>query len=316
MSHNKCAQMRRGQPNHLACDGFALLIVIVLLALLSVGLARATRTCLGAVVSADAREAELRTRWLVRSADDLLLEAEALIAFQDESYRSGQVQFVWDASTTRIDLTIADEHAKADLNELWSRLDPDQFRENLRDFAGRTRITADSTLRIEPRPLTEFHLRAAGLNTESKHWPTFGSLHQVFETEDPATIAKLWWMGDGQTPPWSELFTLSGGRTRLDRASVQALELTLGDILDHRHIDALLTERASDTAPTDATALVDRMQLNAAQRRSIRNRVSDRSHQYSVTLTIDDGRRTYCRTRYSNGKLLMGAFPSEVHHAN
>lgn len=303
--------MSRHRPLDARHRGYVLLLTLVLLAMMAASLAAVARRSVQASLDATQLEREAQQRWLHRSAEGLLPYVDAML---QEAYPTvdqdnlGSAQFptplnpagsgVWHGTLNlghhHVELTLADEQAKANLNALWTRLGPETFFGRWPGWC----VAAGGTGLTRPRPITAFETTAAGLDDDT--WPTFLAYEQLFTS---ASIHR--WVNDAApgTPLVNPLnhFTLWGpGTMRVQRASLAASHATLSPLLADDQIETLrrlgrITPDAPEAPDAPDSPQTSQLDLTERQRQALPNLIAGNSQAFSVRITLEDGRKRTTR---------------------
>ena len=267
--------------------GYVLLLTLVLLAMVAAGLAGVARRSHQASLEANRFEQSLQRKWLERSTETLLDDADALLEYANRELPRavGNHTLDFDLGHHRIEMDLSDEQAKANINALWSRSDPSVVRATVQELLAKT----GSVEQLELRPLGEFETVAAGSRIE---WPSFISYEQAIPPEQ--LRVQLGSSSDERRT--MDVLTLWGdGRLRIDRAEPEVLHAVLFPLLSPPQIESLAEATATKNVPKSGDPLSmasgGTLELTDRQREALLTLITQDSACFSVRLRIDDSRR-------------------------
>jgi len=285
--------MKNYHPPHHS-RGYVLLLTLVLLAMVATSLAAVARRSFAASIDATRLEREAQRHWLRVSAENLLPQLENILsspfdssaALPDSSITketsNASVSLNLDLGHHKLRLTLADEQAKANLNALWSRHDPNVVSAKVSVLLA----SLGSSDPVALRALGSFEATAAGSQTD---WPTFVAFEQIL----PPEVLKAHLKGDDGTASLLNAVTLWGdGRLHAQAAGRPALDAVLTPLLSLGQVDEFERIRVESGAEANAISLND-LGLTDRQREQLAGLVTSTPLCHSVRLRFDDSRRTY-----------------------
>jgi type II secretory pathway component PulK len=289
--------------------GYVLILTMGLLVLASTLLVGVGRASVNHALAARTAADELQRRWAIASCRTLVLPTIEQILRTQETQRK---QPTASARTTirlgglALELTVADEQAKANVNQLLVRENISDAQTRLREALVGSGVAAKVRLRplfaAEGAPTTGPTTAAA---TTQPARQLIGGFGQVFDDLPPDLLL------GGRNAPAQSLTCWGGGKINIRRAPVAALTLALDGQLSGAEMtqllearDAYWTEQARakstpstlpTTAPatTQAATLVDRLlaQANIDPQRGLP--LTDTSMSHSLWIVASDGRRQW-----------------------
>lgn len=275
--------------------GFMLLLTLVLLTIVAVGSAQIARRSLQQATVAVRAEEDLQRRWLVRTAEDVLLpRADAAIEASNEKEPAGgdglteAVRRV-DVGGYEVELRFTDEQAKINANVLLERMGRRAAQQRLATLIRQAGIDG----RVELRPLSKLDRELQGARAD---WPALASFDQILAASGSTARAEL--PGAGAELPGAGAgagVTLWGdGRVNVRRASRGVLEAALAPELGPYEIDRLLTLRREE--PDERLAQwLSRLELSRRQRDELEDRLTETSRYFGLGITIHGEHRAWRR---------------------
>lgn len=261
-------------------SGYVLLMTLALLVVVVLSQAGLARHSLQLALEANQAQSDLQRRWGATSCRNLLLpQAESIFnACEDETAERRprwpapyQVHATAKLGEFDVQLTLADEDAKTNLNSIYAKK-PADVSLALVDVA-------QSGLVPELRPDLS---REAKLRRRS-----FGSWGNVFPVASTLSDPEGW---DRLGQVAQELTCWGDGKPNIRRASDQTLKRAITTVSGGAVAQHVLEARRSvedDLLLTDLLATLD---LKRAEQIKIRSVLSDRSSCYSLSLALGDGR--------------------------
>jgi len=296
------ASRGRGGQSESTRRAYALLLTLILLAVVATGIAVVAGRSFRASLHATGQQRQIQQKWLASSARGLLAGvdralAERAVALTGESgiipiasEVPGLIRQTFDLGHHRLEVTLADEQAKANLNDLYRRYDRSGLVTKLQDL---TLSTGGSGALPDPRPVDRFASDAAESDVA---WPPFVWFDQLYAREDRSDETAVLHEG------LMDHATLWGdGRIRADRAGRAALHAVLTPLLSEGQVGRLVRGDLEAVSGTQATGRPGGLlNLSDRQRAGLAERLTEASQTFSVRLTLDNGRR-------GRGVLLIGA---------
>lgn len=215
-------------------SGFILVMVLLVLAVAASLLAACARQTTRLALEAGAAERELQRRWGERAIEAACLpRAEAILgaAATETDPAPAAVRASVVLGGMDFDVMVADEAAKANVNLLAEKREPDALPAALSDLgAGRW------SLQVIPRPI-----EPSGREIRSPRM-RFVHLEQVYVTREPAAL-----LGTADRPGPASLVTCWGdGRVHFRRAPRDVLRTVLEGSLSAYAVDRLVRLREED----------------------------------------------------------------------
>ena len=283
--------------------GYVLLVTLGLLVLASTLLVAVGRAAVRH--SADARLAQQASqrRWAVDSARVAVLPyAEQALASAEENERRPAASVRADVrlGDLAVTLVVADEQAKANVNELLRRQPPDAVEDRLRRALAGTGAQAHVRLRPAPAYLTQSTPDVAAATV----LPPVSGFGQILDDVSPAVLRPPAGIG-----PADVLTVWGDGGLNLLRADRAAMRAVLVPTLSGLQIERIAAAReavfaarrdkasgAPPSPPKDAVGLLlERAGIADAPRNKLS--LTARSTCHSLTVRLRDGRREWYDTR-------------------
>lgn len=284
-------------PSQTRQHGYVLLLTLVMVALVAAGTVGLTRSSLASATEAKRAEASLQRRWAALSCRHVLLEQaptflenrwKGAIKPEEDTEVSDATPVSVDRADFRlirqqvrlgeyvIDIRLADEQAKANVNTLMEQFGRDQATTEL------------ATLTAAMNADLVFDLKPYKADNDPDSTEQLLHLNRVFEEFQPDMMftrgtAKL---------PVDTITCWGDGRLRLGLASEAALRTLLTKHLDSSRLDQLLELREERPAITVDQAM-RAMSLGPSQSLPVRRLLTDTSTCYSMWLTILSEHRTW-----------------------
>lgn len=274
-------------------NGFVLLmtlVCVVLVALATVGMARRS---FQAAVETKALEADLRQRWAATGLQALLMpQAEALLIRAERVERKPRVQ-AWhriEVGGFRWDVVVADEQAKADVNQLLETLDAQQATLAVRQLSRGAALTTREMLEVRLRPLpAPQDSGSQDAPTPPLQRPSIAGFGQVYVDAPPQAL-----MGTFEEPgPTSVVTCWGGGPLNIRRAPAEAVRQVCSPLIGQSDADRLVWLR--DEQPRASLAeLIMRLDFRDEHRqRLLTEALTDRSSCHSLWLVATGPRRSW-----------------------
>jgi len=291
-----------------------LLLTLVMVALVAAGTVGLTRTSLASATEAKRAERELQRRWAVTSCRRVLLEQaptlieqrwQASIETEDADDKIDALHTPLDRDNMRlvkgqvrlggftIDIRLADEQAKPNVNALLAEFDQEEASRLIDTLAN----AQSHRLPVELKP-TKYDVQPTG-DVQVR------TLERVFKGFDPRLIFDERYSGGtsggtsggssgggGGGLPVDHVTCWGDRRLRLALACDEALRLLLSPYIDTTRMERLLelrNERPGITVDQAMRALL----LGPAQSSPVRGLLADRSNCYSLWLTVRSEQRTW-----------------------
>lgn len=252
------------------------LTLVALAAVVTVGLSRAA---MQRVVVARQAVEDLQHRWGVISCRRAVLpQAERVLAFHEARVSSPKKRVAVTRvtrtvllGTERLEVTVADEQAKPNVNLLLRTLGEKNAEQAIRKRLSGTGVNNAVSLRA----------------TAGNPWP-IGSFGQVFRTITPEKLSEV---VRGQAV--RGLLTCWGsGRINLMRADDKALNLILAPEVSTAQVRRMILQR--DASPMFGLGdALQALQLTSEAQGKVTEKLTARSRCHSVWITGDTGRRTW-----------------------
>lgn len=269
-------------------DGYVLMLTLGLMTLVAMSLASFARHSLTASLAATAAAEELQRRWGLLSTRHVLYDrASEIIAalvraeeantppwpkplLKQARFRLGSLEFT---------VVVADEGAKLNVNTICAR--------ESRQLGAILRRVNPSASRLRLRPI-------ASKKSSAERFHSWG---QVFDLSG----------GSNTKCPPAELVTLSravscwgDGRLNLCRASDSAVRETASLVLSADDVGELITLRRTWGGGT-IESLLAQLDLRRPQLAAASRLFTNESHNYSLWVEIDNGRRQWCYEYVDDG---------------
>ena len=270
--------------------GFALLMVLFVLALAGTVLAAAARrSCERALLAHSAQE-ELQLKWSALSAralclpaTDRLLDSAAAAATADDpdAPPPATVSFTMTLGGLACDLVVADEQAKANVNLLAARFGDAVMSDRLQSLqAGQREV-----LTVELRPADP----PAGVITAVPR--RYGSLAQIFGSKPPTALLPS---GPDEHGPVERITCWGSGQVNLRRADAVVVRQTLADLVTESEFDKL--EKYRKTVPgCSVDEALKTMEIPDARAKNLRPLLTDTSYCHSLWLVVHGRTRDWFR---------------------
>lgn len=273
------------RANHRA--GYVLMLTLGLLVLVALSLASFARHSLATSLAAKRAAEELQQRWGLLSVRHVLLErASEIVAGQVRSAEAGTPPWPKPAAqeaafhlgTLQFNTIIADEAAKLNVNTLIAH-EPHQLAAILRRME-----PSASGLRLQP--LTKEAL--------SERFHSWGQVFDLASAPGDASPPKALVALARTVSCWGD------GRLNLCRASDRAIRETAGLVLSAADVGKLLTLRKT-WGGDSVESLLAQLDLRRPELTAVSRLLSGESHNYSLWVEIDNGRRQWCYQYVDDG---------------
>lgn len=263
--------------------GYVLLMTLALLVIAALSQAGLARRSLQAALAANEAQSNLQRRWAAASCRDFLLpQAEAIFIRLEEA--GGDRRPRWPTPRTvtvaltlgesAIELVLADEDAKANLNTLHAKK-PADFNLALVE-------TAMSGLTPELRP---------NLSPEAKlRKRQFATWGQVFPIASVLSLPDGW---ERLAQATENLTCWGGGKPNIRRASDQTVEMVATAAVGGAAARKLLEARQNAAQDLLLSDLLQTLELRRADQLKLRGVLSDRSSCYSLSMALGSERRQW-----------------------
>lgn len=271
-----------------------LILVLLLLAVAATALAQVSRRSYEAAAQAIDAEGQLQRQWLLKSAQRAMLERpERLLSTLGprpvEAEGGGVVRLELELEAGRVELILADEQAKANVNAMLGWEDGERVQRRLE-----TLIDAHATgRRLALRPVPGSEAANGGSESRPAGERALLSFDQLLAPAGQGGATPDWLLNAQH--PVAERITLWGeGPVHWHRAPAQVLEAVLAPHLGAAQIDTIVRLRREHPAMS-SEALFSELAPSEQQRRRLEQRLTDRSQTWSLWFRYDDGRRTWTR---------------------
>lgn len=276
--------------------GFALVMVLAMLALAACSMLAIVRQSSRLALEANTAQDQLQRRWLAFSLQQSLQDRLGQLLDQAEigagtPHRS--IQYLLSLPTAEVRLVIGDEEAKANANTLYRHLDWQQFAQAVSSLSGNPNL--------QPR------LSEATLGASQPGRARFESLGQLFESFCPSTIFPQ----SGQALPLEDITCWGGGRLNFHRCSRAALDQVARGILD-QHQQAQLLSLRSDVPGISLPEALRQLQLTDRQKAGAEDILSDRSGAFSLWIVMRQNDRTWYRLAIVSSGGDSGGGPKKI----
>ena len=270
--------------------GYVLLLTLVMVALVAAGTVGLTRLSLASATEAKRSEASLQRRWASISCRRVLLEQaptlmekrwEEAIEPEDASEDTGVTPASIDRADFRlmrdqvrlgeyvIDIRLADEQAKANVNTLLEQLEQDEAEREVEALIG----ASGHRLAVDLQPTTT--------SSKQKDAQEASHLGRVFPGFRPDAV----FIQPTEELPVDAITCWGDGRLRLSLASDTALRSLLTEHMDASRLDQLL-ELRNERPDITVDQAMRAMSQGASQSSTARRLFTDTSTCYSMWLTI------------------------------
>ncbi len=246
--------------------GYVLLLTLLILALAASVMAEVCRSSLNRSLAAGRAEEELQRRWAVLSCQAALLPRVEQVLARAEAARGAPVTVARVSlvlGSQRIDVVLADEQAKLNVNELLRTRGKSAAERAIREVVRgsgsgvKTRLLAGENRQPVRDPLDG----GVTNNPDDRPLHSFG---QVFP-DAPAAALIGHPATAGRTSPTIDLTCWGDGALHFRRASPMAVRQFCSQSMDSLQIDKLLEAR-NRSPDADAFELLDDLQLSDAAR--------------------------------------------------
>jgi type II secretory pathway component PulK len=268
-------------------SGFALLMVLVLVALAGVALAGLARRSLsGALESKTAVEA-MQRRWAVRSARHTLLgRAERILDTAErgvddrgepaEQYQNDpmpELRVECELAGAAYELVITDEQSKLNVNTALADAEPSQVRASVTALSP-VKLSRRGEPGVRLRPLAHAEpLKEAGL-----HLPMIRAYGQLFENVPPGRL-----VGRDRASAFAGRITCWGdGRVNIRRAPEAVIRRACGEQVSAVALNLLLRQRDRTPYASLKQMLDEADQIDAEQRGRIQQHLTDASTSHGL----------------------------------
>lgn len=256
--------------------GYVLLVTLILVAIAGIALVGTSRAALRQEAGAIEGERELQRRWGTLSCRRVLLPTIERILKSEENRQATPVIALRRSITLgdcRVDLILADEQAKVNVNTLLAMGDERDAETRLRSLLSGSGMT------------THIRLRPQGGGADHLSSPSVGSFGQVFDL--PPSSGKLM---DGRDPVADTVTCWDDGRLNFRRATERALRQVCVPALDLGQIGQIIGLR-TDSPKLPLAAVLDQLQLTRERRAAAEALLTDGSGSHSLWILAHDGGR-------------------------
>ncbi len=282
--------------------GYALLMALILVAVAGVALVGVSRASAYRAVQARDAQAELQTRWGVRSCQKVLLDqAEKLLAKAEEETSQPVARLTQSITLggQTFELTVADEQAKLNAAELYERRGRKDTQQAVKKLV---RQSAQRGIKVRLTPLPKL---SNPLNRDTL--PRIGSLGQVFPE---ATVGQLTHRNE-QSPASVDLVTCWGdGRVNFRRAPEAVLKQACLGLLGVGKIEGLIAARAREPN-MKLDAALKQLDLSTEAQKELAQRLTEKSSCYSAWVVVKGPHRAW-RQLVVNQKKCSNSEPDEA----
>jgi len=264
-------------------DGYVLLMTLALLVIAALSQTGLARRSLLAALEANQARADLQRRWAATSCRQLLLEQaeEILIGLEDAQHsrrpkwpapKESRAQFTLGGFA--IELVLADEDAKANLNALYARK-PGQVRLMLMEL-----VRSSLVPELRPDTSPEAKLR--------RRW--FSSWGQVFNIASVLSTPGGW---QRLSEIAAEVTCWGQGKPNIRRASDRIVETAAATVVSRDVARKLLEARRRTEGDLLLADLLAGLDLKRIDQVKLRGVLGDRSSCHSLRMALGDGRRQW-----------------------
>jgi hypothetical protein len=270
--------------------GFALLLVLVVLAIAATVLAGLSRQSAATALEASEAADRLQAKWAAQStADHLLARAETILAART-ARKDRHVRTAWldlQLGGLTVTVAVADEQAKANINHLAQQFGPVDLAATIRRLEG---TASRLPILLGPTDLPELAI--------SRVARRYRSYDQIFLFDHPDQLLQA---DRRRIQAGSGITCWSNGKLHVHRAADHAIRLGLVDVLDRAQIEQLLRGRRESPAAS-LTELLEGLDLGQDApllRARLRRRLTadSRAHSLWLQITGDPTRRTEFHVR-------------------
>jgi hypothetical protein len=262
--------------------GYVLLMTLALLVIAALSEAGLARRSLQTALEAQQAQAALQRQWaqascrqfLLERADALLIELEVSDDRRPQWPAPRELRAAFTLAGMDIELILADEDAKLNLNALYSRK-PAELRAKLLDLLG-------ASLATELRPDTS---REAKLR---KRW--FTSWGQVVAVAQVMATPGGW---EQLMKATADMTCWGEGKPNVRRASDRTIETVAAAVVGGAAARKLLEARRAYEGDLLLADLLTTLELRRADQLKLRGALSDHSSCTSLWMALGDGRRRW-----------------------
>ena len=268
-------------------SGFVLLMVIVLLALAVLTLERISRHSISAALTTNEQVQSLQHRWAVTTIENSVLSRAPAIA--DARYEISEEEdfaFAIHATTPglpiaetvqfgtfSIDVFLADENTKINLNQLYTVAD-------LRELTQFLYRVVEPTRAIQLQPMDRRSIPFGAKPFDS--WGQVFSYDNLSKNDDAGA-----WLRDHT----SQITCWSDGRLNIRRTPHATLDLAVSRLTDPFTAQKLI-EHLNENPNIPVKQLIDALELRATKKARLKRLLSDGSETYSLWLNVQNGRKS------------------------
>lgn len=276
-------------------SGFALLLVLLVIALAGTAMAALARRQGLLAVQAVRAQRDAQLRWGMLSCRNLLLsQAEQILqaAQQKEQLPQPEASFGVDLGAVRFEMVVADEQAKANVNLLAQRLSQRDLQHRLEELVAKEANAL--TVRLIPLKYPEKAQQVSQGELPGDDMVLYESLDQVFQYD---SVSSLFGPSAGRGSQARRRVTCWGdGKINIHRAEIEVLRAMLGDTLDESDIQALIHDRAGQSSWNLIRAIAE-LELSEEQLVKVKQILTTESHCYSLWICARDGFRQHYSLR-------------------
>jgi len=272
--------------------GYALLLVLFVLAIAAVATAAVCRASLEKALRANRAEADLRQRWAVLSCRAVLLpRADAILSKSPAAAAELRRDII--LSGRPLTLIFADEQAKANVNLLYAQSGLSGAERDVRTLVA----ASGAPVAVELHPVPGAGKTFGSPDADAEEPRAFETFGQLFGRTPPAALRTA---RGNLAPIAADLTCWGDGTLNLSRASDGALRAALTGRLAAAEISRLLQFRAKEP-DSDPSDLLDRLKLSESRRQALDDQLTDQSSCYSLWLIGDAGGRKWYDLSVSEG---------------
>jgi type II secretory pathway pseudopilin PulG len=275
--------------------GYALLMVLLVLAVAGVALAATVRVTAGRMLRANQAQRRLQVHWGSLSCRELVLpQAEAILQAREKSANrpAASVQIPITLGGMTFNLLVCDEQAKANVNRLLAG----RSMGKLAVAAERLQRDLRSKLAVDPVTVAAFASR------DPRKQSVYDSFDQVFTVAHPSQLVSA---AGYDASPASRWTLWGGGTVNFHRAPRDVMEVMLGGVLSSGQA-AELSELARSDPTLSLGEAVKRLDLPKPTARRVRGVLTDSSGCHSLWVIVEDGPRNWYRLFIAGGQGSQG----------
>lgn len=258
-------------PSDLHKQGFALLVVLLVLTLAGTLLVLAAQYSGQSALFAKETQEKLQQKWTLRSCESVLLpQTETFLANQEQETQEPVLQWTlsFQLNGQELELRFADEQAKVNANTFLAQHGP----EALRPVAAELQQDCNSPL---PIYLPADPHKIPAQNSSEK---TYQTPEQFWQCEYPAQLIDQ----EGESQPVDQMTLWGDGKVHFRRASEPVLKEMTQDLLTGDEIQKLLDYRNSHPLEASADAALQTLAIPHERRLPLQQRLTDQSSCFSL----------------------------------